>query len=76
MGVDQDAEHILDQAVRTALSDGWGGSMIGTDITDILFNTPVPVAAKTNLGMLKENEVNIVIHGHEPTFIRNNRRDI
>ena len=68
MGVDQDAEHILDQAVRTALSDGWGGSMIGTDITDILFNTPVPVAAKTNLGMLKENEVNIVIHGHEPTL--------
>jgi carbon-monoxide dehydrogenase catalytic subunit len=68
MGVDQDAENILDQAVRTALSDGWGGSMIGTDITDILFTTPVPVAAETNLGMLKEDDVNIVIHGHEPTL--------
>jgi carbon-monoxide dehydrogenase catalytic subunit len=68
MGVDQDPENILDQAVRTALSDGWGGSMIGTDITDILFTTPVPLTAKTNLGMLKEDEVNIVVHGHEPTL--------
>lgn len=68
MGVDQDPENILDQAVRTALADGWGGSMIGTDITDILFTTPVPLAAKTNLGMLKEDEVNVVIHGHEPTL--------
>jgi anaerobic carbon-monoxide dehydrogenase catalytic subunit len=50
------------------LSDGWGGSMIGTDITDMLFNTPVALAAKTNLGMIKEDEVNIVIHGHEPTL--------
>lgn len=68
MGVDQDAEHILDHAVRTALSDGWGGSMLGTEITDILFTTPVPLAAKTNLGMLQEDDVNIVIHGHEPTL--------
>ena len=68
MGVDQEAEHILDQALRTALSDGWGGSMIGTEITDILFTTPSPIAAKTNLGMLKRDEVNIVIHGHEPTL--------
>ncbi|MHB8278612.1 MAG: anaerobic carbon-monoxide dehydrogenase catalytic subunit [Candidatus Humimicrobiaceae bacterium] len=68
MGVDQDPENILDQAVRTALADGWGGSMIGTDITDILFTTPVPLAAKTNLGMLKEDEVNVVIHGHEPAL--------
>src|SRR4030065_1125334 len=68
MGVDQEAEHILDQAIRTALSDGWGGSMVGTEITDILFNTPVPLAAKANLGMLQASEVNIVIHGHEPTL--------
>ena len=68
MGVDQEPEHILDQALRTALTDGWGGSMIGTEITDILFTTPTPIAAKTNLGMLKKDEVNIVIHGHEPTL--------
>lgn len=68
MGVDQEPEHILDQALRTALSDGWGGSMIGTEITDILFKTPSPLAAKTNLGMLSKDEVNIVVHGHEPTL--------
>ncbi|HEX9028663.1 MAG TPA: hypothetical protein VF823_05765, partial [Anaerolineales bacterium] len=28
IGDDQDAEHILSHAVRTALADGWGGSMI------------------------------------------------
>ena len=68
MGVDQDVENILDQAVRTALGDGWGGSLIATEISDILFMTPKPNRAETNLGMLKEDEVNIVIHGHEPTL--------
>ncbi len=68
MGVDQEAEHILDQAVKCAIGDGWGGSMIATEITDILFTTPEPRKAKTNLGMLKEDEVNIVVHGHEPTL--------
>ncbi len=68
MGVDQDAEHILDQALKCSLTDGWGGSMIGTAITDILFTTPEARTAKTNLGMLAEDEVNIVVHGHEPTL--------
>lgn len=68
MGVDQDVENILNQAVRCAMSDGWGGSLIATEISDILFSTPKPNKAKTNLGMLKEDEVNIVIHGHEPTL--------
>jgi carbon-monoxide dehydrogenase catalytic subunit len=66
VGNDQDAEHILDHALRTALSDGWGGSMLSTDITDILFGTPVPLTSEVNLGSLSENEVNIVVHGHEP----------
>ena len=68
MGDDQDAEHILDQAMRCALSDGWGGSMLATDISDILFGTPSPLVSQVNLGVLKDDEVNIVIHGHEPTL--------
>ena len=68
MGDDQDAEHILDQALRCALSDGWGGSMLATDISDILFGTPSPLVSQVNLGVLKTNEVNIVVHGHEPTL--------
>ena len=66
VGNDQDAEHILDHALRTALADGWGGSMLSTDITDILFGTPVPLSSEVNMGALEEDEVNIVIHGHEP----------
>jgi carbon-monoxide dehydrogenase catalytic subunit len=68
MGTDQDPEHILRHALRTALSDGWGGSMLATDISDILFGTPSPTVARVNLGVLKEEQVNIVIHGHEPTL--------
>ncbi len=68
MGVDQDVENLLNQAIKCAMSDGWGGSLIATEISDILFSTPEPNRAKTNLGMLKSDEVNIVIHGHEPTL--------
>ncbi len=68
IGDDQDAEHILIHAVRTALSDGWGGSLIATDISDILFGTPAPVLGQANLGVLKDDMVNVVIHGHEPTL--------
>jgi carbon-monoxide dehydrogenase catalytic subunit len=68
IGNDQDAEHILDQGLRAALGDGWGGSMLATDISDILFGTPSPLVTQVNLGVLKEDEVNIIIHGHEPTL--------
>jgi carbon-monoxide dehydrogenase catalytic subunit len=66
MGTDQDYQDLLDSSVRVALADGWGGSMIATEIQDIIFGTPVPLASEINLGVLKEDEVNIVIHGHEP----------
>ncbi len=68
IGDDQDAEHILSHAIRTGLADGWGGSMIATDISDILFGTPAPVLGQANLGVLKENMVNVIVHGHEPTL--------
>jgi carbon-monoxide dehydrogenase catalytic subunit len=68
MGDDQDADHILDAAIRCALADGWGGSMLSTDISDVLFGTPSPLVGQANLGVLKEDEVNIVVHGHEPTL--------
>jgi anaerobic carbon-monoxide dehydrogenase catalytic subunit len=68
MGVDQDAEHILDQTLCAALADGWGGAMLATDISDILFGTPTPLQSQVNLGVLKDDEVNVVVHGHEPTL--------
>jgi carbon-monoxide dehydrogenase catalytic subunit len=66
MGVDMDYENLLRQGTRAALADGWGGSMIATELQDILFGTPVPLASSVNLGILKKDEVNIIVHGHEP----------
>jgi len=66
MGVDQDYHNLIKQSTRCALADGWGGSMISTDLQDILFGCPVPIAGEINLGVLKEDHVNVVMHGHEP----------
>jgi carbon-monoxide dehydrogenase catalytic subunit len=66
MGVDQDYKSILMHASRTALADGWGGSMLATELQDVLFGTPYPGRGEVNLGVLKKNEVNIIVHGHEP----------
>ncbi len=67
-GVDLDPENILRHALRTSLADGWGGSMLATDLGDILFGTPAPISTEINLGVLKEDQVNIIVHGHEPTL--------
>ncbi len=66
IGVDQDYHNLLRQGVRAAIGDGWGGSMLATELQDILFGTPAPVLGRVNLGVLKKDEVNLVIHGHEP----------
>ena len=66
MGVDNDWVNILLQAVRTALSDGWGGSMLATELSDVLFGVPTPRMSQMNLGVLKADQVNIVLHGHNP----------
>jgi len=66
MGVDNDATSILLHGLRTGLSDGWGGSMIGTELSDVLFGTPTPRVSTVNLGTLKATHVNIALHGHNP----------
>lgn len=68
IGMDQDYVNITQQASRTALVDGWGGSMVATEISDILYGTPSPVAVEVNMGVLKEDHVNIIVHGHEPNL--------
>ncbi len=66
MGVDNDYISLLLHGVRTSLSDGYGGSMIATEVSDILFGTPEPRISSLNFGVLKEDHVNILIHGHNP----------
>ncbi len=66
MGVDNDYVNLSLQALRCALADGWGGSMIATEVSDVLFGTPQPRASEANIGVLKEDQVNIILHGHSP----------
>jgi carbon-monoxide dehydrogenase catalytic subunit len=66
MGVDQDYKNLIKQGSRAAIGDGWGGSMLATDLQDILFGTPYPVQGEINLGVLKDDHVNVIVHGHEP----------
>jgi anaerobic carbon-monoxide dehydrogenase catalytic subunit len=66
MGVDNDYVNILLHALRASLSDGWGGSLVATELSDVLFGTPQPVMSKVNLGVLDEAQVNIALHGHNP----------
>jgi anaerobic carbon-monoxide dehydrogenase catalytic subunit len=66
IGVDHDPDHLLLHGLRTSLADGWAGSMISTDVTDILFGTPMPQKAEASFGIFKEDEVNLIVHGHEP----------
>ncbi|MEI6789367.1 MAG: carbon monoxide dehydrogenase, partial [bacterium] len=67
-GVDADYVNLLMYGLRTSMGDGWAGAMLATDFSDILFGSPQPVRSKVNLGVLKTDEVNIVVHGHEPTL--------
>ncbi len=68
IGVDNEPVSLIMQGVRASLGDGWGGSLIATEIQDILFGTPKVHTIEANLGVLSEDEVNIIIHGHEPVL--------
>jgi carbon-monoxide dehydrogenase catalytic subunit len=65
-GVESDPVAMMRAAMRTALSDGWGGSMIATDVSDILFGAPEAIRSRANLGVIEKDKVNILVHGHEP----------
>lgn len=66
MGCDNDAVSTLLHSARTSLGDGWGGSMIGTELSDIIFGLPKPSKSKVSLGVIKADHVNILVHGHNP----------
>ncbi len=68
MGVDADPLSLIAQGLRAALADGWSGSMMATLLSDVMFGTPKPVKSVANLGVLREDAVNIVMHGHNPVL--------
>ncbi len=66
MGVGAEASNVLLHGLRTSLSDGWGGSMMATEVSDVLFGTPKIKNSQVNMGVFKEDQVNILLHGHNP----------
>lgn len=68
MGCSSDPEALVRQSLRAGLSDGWGGSMMGTEFSDILFGTPRPVDTEANIGVMEKDMVNIIVHGHDPSL--------
>ena len=68
MGVGSDYKNLVKQGIRCSLADGWGGSLIATELSDILFGSPQAIRFGANLGVLDEKQVNIIVHGHEPAL--------
>ncbi|MDO4344082.1 MAG: anaerobic carbon-monoxide dehydrogenase catalytic subunit [Eubacteriales bacterium] len=68
MGCSSKPEALIRQSFRSGLSDGWGGSMAGTEFSDVLFGTPKPIDTEANLGVMNKDNVNIVVHGHDPSL--------
>ena len=68
MGCSSLPEALIRQALRAGLCDGWGGSMCGTEFSDVLFGTPKPIDTTANLGVMEKDMVNIVVHGHDPSL--------
>ena len=66
MGVDQYYKNIMAQGARASLADGWGSSMLSTELTDIMFGTPKPIRSTVDIGVLRADSVNVTVHGHEP----------
>ena len=68
MGNSSLPEALIRQSLRTGLADGWGGSMAGTEFSDVMFGTPKPIDTTANLGVMSAENVNIVVHGHDPSL--------
>ena len=68
MGCSSLPEALIRQSLRSGLSDGWGGSMCGTEFSDVMFGTPKPIDTEANLGVMEKDMVNIVVHGHDPSL--------
>ena len=68
MGVMAEPKELARQSLRTGLADGWGGSMCGTEFSDVMFGTPMPIDTEANLGVMEKDMVNIVVHGHDPSL--------
>lgn len=68
MGNDADPVNLLLACIKMGLVDGYAGLSMATDLQDIMFGTPQVRQVEVNLGVIKDNSVNIALHGHSPVL--------
>ena len=69
MGCSSLPEALVKQSIRCGLADGWGGSMMGTEFSDVLFGTPKPIDTEANLGVMVEENVNLGIKFYDRDLV-------
>lgn len=67
IGMMSDPYYFIMQTMKVGVSDLMS-LLITTELHDAMLGTPTPVATKIGLSVLKEDEVNIAVHGHIPTL--------
>lgn len=65
IGCDADPLNIILGGVRAALGD-LNGMVLATELSDALFGTPTPTITQADMGIIKEDAVNIALNGHNP----------
>ncbi|WP_243138113.1 anaerobic carbon-monoxide dehydrogenase catalytic subunit [Heliorestis acidaminivorans] len=63
-----DPIYFLLKSVRLGIANEYQGLLMLNIIQEILMGTQQPTIKKQNMGLLKENRVNIITNGHMPLF--------
>ncbi|MDI6829524.1 MAG: carbon monoxide dehydrogenase, partial [Armatimonadota bacterium] len=66
MGCESDPVSLLLGIMRMGLVEGFDGLHLSTDMQDVLFGTPKLIKTQYRMGVIKEDYVNIAVHGHIP----------
>ncbi|MDQ7095402.1 anaerobic carbon-monoxide dehydrogenase catalytic subunit [Desulfosporosinus sp. PR] len=66
MGCESDPVSLLLEIMKMGLVEGYDGLHLSTDLQDVLFGTPRLVKTQYRMGVIKEDYVNIAVHGHIP----------
>ena len=66
MGNDADPLNLWVAILRMGMVDNFAGLMLATDLSDVIFGIPAPKVVSANYSVVKEGQVNIACHGHNP----------
>ena len=66
MGVDANYGHILGNAIKLGIIDGYFGMYLATELEEMEFGLPSIRKGIVDLGVIKPEKINIAVHGHFP----------